>query len=477
MIERIRLLRGIGQFDCVDAGKHIPLGHFTAICAENGRGKTTLTAVLRSLRTGNSLPIAERARLGSHHLPHVVLTRCGAPSPMVFNQNAWNCAPVDMEIFDDIFISENVHSGLAVEPAHRQKLYELILGEQAIKLNTRLKSFVNKITEHNQNLNGIENTIPQSKMDPYTIDQFCALSPQPNIDQAIQEAEQGLAAAQEQSAIEDTPPFEFLNLPRFNLDAIEKILRQDLPALENDALNQVRAHFDALDEGGEAWVAEGMNRIPRKYGDSSGVSCPFCAQDLAGSPLIRHYRAYFGTAYKELKNTVAKELAEIQYTHGEGAPSGFERSVRIAIERRQFWSRFCSATEFNVDSATVVRDWMAARKAVVSHLAAKQTAPLEPIEISEETRVLVNAYEVHRSMIDQISRTLLETNQAIEITKKASTQSTPKNLNATLACLKATKARYEPQIARLCDEYLQEAGRRKLSQRERDQARESLEHH
>ena len=117
--------------------------------------------------------------------------------------------------------------------------------------------------------------------------------------------------------------------PRFNLSAIEKTLRQDLPALENAALNRVRAHFDALEDGGEAWVAEGMNRIPRKYGDSSGFSCPFCAQDLTGSPLIQHYQAYFGTAYKELKDAVAKELAEIQYTHGEGATSGFERSVGL----------------------------------------------------------------------------------------------------------------------------------------------------
>ena len=114
---------------------------------------------------------------------------------------------------------------------------------------------------------------------------------------------------------------------------------------------------------------------------------------------------------------------------------------------------------------------------MVSHLVTKQTAPLERIEISEEPRLLVNAHDVHRSTIEQINRTLRETNQAIEITKKTSTQSTPKNLNATLACLIAKKARYEPQIARLCGEYLQESERKKLSKRERDQARESLEHH
>jgi wobble nucleotide-excising tRNase len=54
MIDRIRLIRNIGQFDSVSAGANIPLARLTVVYAENGRGKTTLAAVLRSLATGET---------------------------------------------------------------------------------------------------------------------------------------------------------------------------------------------------------------------------------------------------------------------------------------------------------------------------------------------------------------------------------------------------------------------------------------
>lgn len=48
-IDRLKLLRNIGQFDSVDTGAHLDFSKLTLIYAENGRGKTTLAAVLRSV--------------------------------------------------------------------------------------------------------------------------------------------------------------------------------------------------------------------------------------------------------------------------------------------------------------------------------------------------------------------------------------------------------------------------------------------
>lgn len=42
MIERIQLIRNIGQFDSVASGGQIPFKKLTLFYAENGRGKTTL---------------------------------------------------------------------------------------------------------------------------------------------------------------------------------------------------------------------------------------------------------------------------------------------------------------------------------------------------------------------------------------------------------------------------------------------------
>ncbi|MDA9399919.1 hypothetical protein ACM42_01730 [Bradyrhizobium sp. CCBAU 25338] len=74
VVERIRLLRNVGKVDSVNAGGQLPFSKITLVFAENGRGKTTLAAVLRSLGDGNPVYITERKRLTATHNPHIVVS-------------------------------------------------------------------------------------------------------------------------------------------------------------------------------------------------------------------------------------------------------------------------------------------------------------------------------------------------------------------------------------------------------------------
>lgn len=477
MINRIQLLRNLGQFDSVDNAANIPLARLTVVYSENGRGKTTLAAVLRSLATGDPIPIAERKRLAVQHPPHVVLECSGGPPPAVFQNNAWNRTLPDVVVFDDVFIDENVHSGLSVKAHHRQNLHEWILGAQAVALSRRLEALVAQIETHNTALRAKAAVIPAADRGPFSIDDFCGLPARPDIEQAIQDAERNLAAAREQEVIRTTPPFDLLSLPAFDLSGIERTLQQDLPALDTATLAQVQAHLAGLGQGGEAWVADGMRRIqPADVGPRQGT-CPFCAQDLQGSPVIQHYRTYFSEAYAALKRTVADALVAVNRMHGGDASAGFERAVRVAVERRQFWSRFCEVAEFTLDTAAIVRDWRDARDGVVAQIAAKQAAPLERMGLLDETRALVATYETHRETITAINQRLQEANQAIAVAKERAPTANPTVLADDLARLKAVKARHTPATAILCDEYLQERAAKEVTEQERDQARMALEQH
>ena len=477
MINRLQLLRNIGQFDSVSSAASIPLARLTLVYSENGRGKTTLAAVMRSLATGDPLPIAERRRLAAQHSPHVVLDCSGGPPPAVFENNAWNRTLTDLVVFDDVFIDENVHSGLAVQAYHRQNLHELILGTQAVALSRQLQQLVERIENHNRELRAKERAISTADRGPYSVDDFCALPARPDIDQAIQEAERALASAREQDAIRTTPPLESLTLPEFDLDAIAGVLQQDLPALNAATLARVQEHLAKLGHGGEAWVADGMRRIIQADGGGPTVACPFCAQDLQGSSVIQHYQAYFSDAYAALKRTVSDTLGAVNRAHGSDVPAGFERAVRVAIERRQFWSRFCEVAEFTLDTAAIVRDWRAAREAVVAQLTAKQAAPLERIEVSYETRILVATYEAHRETITTINQRLDEANHAIGVAKERAATANSTVLVADLARLKAVKARHTPEITARCDEYLQERAAKAATEQQRDEAKVTLEQH
>ncbi|HWO94422.1 MAG TPA: hypothetical protein VNL92_06630, partial [Dehalococcoidia bacterium] len=152
MIRRIRLLRNIGQFDSVDTAAAIALGRLVLVYAENGRGKTTLAAVLRSLGTGNPIPITERRRLAAAHPPHVVLDCEGGPPDAVFQDGRWSRTLPHLAIFDDVFVDANVHSGLVVDARHRQNLHELVLGARGVELSRRIQELVERTEEHNRAL-------------------------------------------------------------------------------------------------------------------------------------------------------------------------------------------------------------------------------------------------------------------------------------------------------------------------------------
>ena len=149
MIHCIQLVRNVGLFDSVDAAATIPLSRLTLIYAENGRGKTTLVAILRSLATGDPIPIAERKRLAAVHPPHVILDCAGGPPAAMFQNGTWSRQLSNIVVFDDLFVDENVCSGLDVDPHHRQNLHELILGAQGVTLNRTLQACVQRIEQHN----------------------------------------------------------------------------------------------------------------------------------------------------------------------------------------------------------------------------------------------------------------------------------------------------------------------------------------
>lgn len=472
-IEHFQLLRNVGQFDSVTSGAQIPLTRLSLLYAENGRGKTTIATILRSLSTGEPGLIDERRRLGSANPPHVVVSSTGAP--FMFQNNAWSAPHPHVVVFDDAFVAANVCSGITIETAHKQNLHELILGAQGVALNTTLQGHVVKVEEHNRALRLKGDAIPAAARGTLTVDAFCSVVADPAIDAKIETAQRNLSAARSADAIRLRPALAALSLPAFDLDALNALLARNLPHLEADAAARVRAHLRSLGRGGETWVGDGMARIPGASAGHAGEICPFCAQDLGAAPLIRHYQAYFSNAYEALKNAITEVGQGINTTHGGDVPAAFERAVRVAIEGREFWRPFTDIPDIDVDTAAIVRAWGAARDAVLTILRAKAAAPLEQAVLSPETLAAVAAYDTHRTKIAELSAALLARNAPIAIVKEKAAGANVATLAADLAKLAAIKARHEPAVAALCDDYLGEKAAKKVTEGLRDQARGALD--
>jgi wobble nucleotide-excising tRNase len=473
MITRLQFLRSIGQFDAATGGGPIPLARTTVVYAENGRGKTTLTAVLRSLATNDPIPIAERRRLAAANTPNAVIELAGGPPPAVFDNNAWSRTLPDLTIFDDVFVDRNVYSGLAVEPAHRQGLHELILGARGIALNQQLQNAIALVAAHTNTIRNDAAAIPAVARGPISVDDFCALQPRADIGAEIQAAERALAAAQERAAIQRAHPFDALVPPAFDVAGLTQVLALGLAALDREAAARVQAHLAQLGQGGEAWVADGVRRVPQE--PAAPGPCPFCAQDLAGSPLLAHYRAYFSNAYSVLKRTVADTLTGIGTVHGGDAQPAFERAVRVAIERRQFWARFCDVPEINLDTAAITGQWRAAHAAVTATLTIKQGAPLDPMTFSNGTLATIATYEASRAAVNALNQQLGDANGRITAVKAQAAVGDEAALATALAALLAVRWRYEQGVALLCTVYLASKAAKVQAELQRDAARAALD--
>ena len=468
---KFKFLKNIGQFKHATGGTNLDPEKFTLIHAENGRGKTTLAAVLRSLASGDASPILERQRLGSQGQPHIALTCVGSTSDMVFQNGTWNRTLPEIKVFDDTFVDENVYSGMDVEARHRQNLHELILGEQGVALNGTLQELVSRIDGHNAALAEKAGRLPEDIRDGLSVDEFCRLPEIADIDNIIEEKELALSAAENQDSIRTASTFNAISMPTFDIEGIREILLTDLPDLDETAAAQVLAHIQGLGENGESWVAEGLNGVS----DDTDKPCPFCGQSLEGLELINHYRAYFSRSYSQLKSDVAEMLRNINDTHAHSVQMAFVQSVVAANQKQQFWAGYCDVPPIELDTESITLDWNAAKELVDLMLSEKRAAPLDRVEVSQEAIDLLVTFNAHRSAIDTVNAMLTNSNELINIVKERAATANAGDIRAILNRLRATKARFSEEFAPLCEDYMQEQVAKALTEAERTQARNDLD--
>lgn len=474
-IDRIQLLRNVGQFDNVSSGAGLSFGKLTVLYGENGRGKTTLAAILRSLANNDAALITERQRLGSQHPPHIIIGRSqGAAN--VFQNGGWNSWSSDVAVFDDAFVAQNVCSGLAVDTGHRQNLHELILGSQGVQLNTALLQRIADVEQHIKLLRERSDAIPVSIRSSMTVEQFCALQNDSDVESKLEDVSRQLAAAKSADDIQRHSAFLPPTLPSFDLEELDTLLQRGLADLESTAATRVQEHFARLGAGGETWVSQGMSRIASASANADHEVCPFCTQNLAGSEMISHYRAYFSAEYQTLKTDIAQTITRLNAAHGGDIPAAFERGIATAAQTSTFWQRFSgSMPTINVDTAAIIRAWTAARQSVLSLLREKQASPLEPLQVPAETFDALQAFETECVRLAEIDAPLQLANGEIAVIKERAAGANIAALTGDLQRLNLVKTRHSEPALGLCAAYVAEKQAKSQTEQLRDQARRALD--
>ena len=474
MIEFIKFIKSVGQFEEDSSGSDLSLRKLTLIYAENGRGKTTLASIFRSLSNGNPTPILERRRLGSTDEPHVVITGNNPKEEIVFENGAWRHSLPNISIYDDDFITANICSGIEVGPEHRRNLHGFIIGAEGISLSKELQKHVDRIGGHNSLIKEKGEAISSVKLGNLSVNEFCGLEKLNEIERLIEEKEREIDAAKQSAQIQKESDFDIPKLPQFDLKSIQYVLGLELRDLGQEAEKRVKAHFSKLEEGGEAWVSAGMAKIEKIFSDKDQKICPFCAQDLKGSTIISHYQAYFSAEYKNLQESILGEIQKVNSDYGNEAISKFQNSVERLKLPERFWGQFCDVPEIMLATSEITEAWNKVFQEILVPLQAKKLSPLEKLELNESVNESVTKYNELKGEVKILNQKLLDANEKISQVKLKAGQANLRGLESELNHLKNSEIRYRPEIADLCREYIEENKNKRNTEVLRGKARDQL---
>lgn len=449
MITRFSIIRNITQFETVEMPTSITFGKLTLIHAENGRGKTSISTVLRSLLSGDPLLIQERARLGTINTPHVVVQTDDANQTFVFQNNAWNNRYPKICIFDDVFISDNVYSGLEIQAAHRQNLHGIILGSRGVTLARQIEECTTIIAEQTKQINTLAGRLPATYRGQLTVDQFCDLTSIPSLEQDIQVIQKRIAASSQAQSIFTTQGFGELKLPIIDVENIREILNSTVGNIEQNALNQVTRHFSRIGEGAEQWISEGVNKV---ISEGNQSICPFCTQNVTGSVIINHYSSYFSKEYAQHKRRIDKTYDELISSLSGDAFANFQSAVQDVINKAKYWNQFIEILPINIDLNSIRVCWQRTRVLLAQLLERKRQTPLEPINIDDD--VIINEYLQQRNQVNMLNSKLQLNNAAIDALKREVEVTDINQLQTQNAIFQATKHRYSQGLSEICETYI-----------------------
>lgn len=328
MLERISEIKGIGLLYHAN-GKAYLCRKATLIYGDNGRGKSTLATILRSLSTGDGSLLSHRKTLDGKFTPEVTLQFANGHK-VTFTNGQWSERRSEVLVFDTDFIEKNVHSGGTVNTNHRKNLLEFALGEPAVVARVAAEEATiaaKKASEEVQSLS--------SQLSAYhsgmTLAQFEKLAEVPDADMQIDALQIQISAAQNFDAISAKAVPSVFAEPTLDLEQIFSVLGTSLTNVHANAEKLVKEHLGKLgNKAAEGWISQGLS-----FGD--GKNCPYCDQKIDGSELIRAYQTHFNAAYSELKTKVASLNGMIAAVTSKTCLYAIAHSVETAAASASAW--------------------------------------------------------------------------------------------------------------------------------------------
>lgn len=472
------VIHNVGVLKAFDAGTSPPLSRLTLFYARNGRGKSTLTAVMRAARDGCSNTVMARRSLGNNAADPMI-TLISDSGKRVFKGGKWQHKRAPIEVFDATFIADNVFAGEMIDLPQDRGLFSVIIGEEGVRLANLLERFNAYAKAAATKLKEAEAALADDLPSDISQEAFFALAASPAHADRLDKAEKALKAVQQADKIAALKQLDTVTVPELPA-RMAAVLSATIPDIDAAARDKLADHFRdfKLGKHSEAWINYGLEHI---HDDA----CPFCARpNVDELGMVTLYGQIFGEQYKAHMTTITDAAGALDDALGQDVRTSISETMAANAASAKAWEHYVHLGAKLLNCVNLGTDLSEAHSAAKELLDRKRQSPLDAIEDAELT-------DKASAALSRAASTLTAYNTAVEtinaVTKTIQSASTITEDDAKLAVMNAKRrlARTEdPGVQRRIEEYLAASRRderakhaRKVTQKRLKDANEAAADH
>jgi len=474
MLQKVITIKNVGKFVDYQADGKVNFSKMALIYAENGRGKTTLSTIFRSLGTNRAEYVLGRRSLGipdSENITISILTDDGLAQFNSETTKAWSKVVKNIEIFDSIFVNENVFSGDYVNIEHQRGLYLFVVGEENVERAKKIDEIDQKIRDLNSQIRDQEAEVKNLIQGNLSAPDFVGLTYNPNAQSVLEQKEKELRDFKESTEIFKKSFLKTIDLPLIDVSAVVNILSQTIESISSEAEKLTIEHIQKYHmSDGETWLRDGVNCV-------QDDTCPFCGQDIKASSIVSAFRDYFDASYSELKKRIGENLLTYQATVSESKLRDFQKDILENDTLIEFWKDFTSFTTLpQMDFDFFQKTWDQLRSELTLQFEEKLRSLLERINVRQSLSSTFSSYETLQESARVYNEIGAEINSKIKEVKDKTALADEKTLNDEIVQLKNQITRYSPAGASECNKLMSLNGDKAKLEDEKTREKATLDH-
>ncbi|MGI8893050.1 MAG: AAA family ATPase [Bacteroidia bacterium] len=306
MILRFTTIKGIGRFkDCSIGARHFSKN--TIIFGQNTGGKSTLTDILWSLKTGNAAYIEGRKTFGYIGNQQVELFE-GDNNSFQFPSSQWNNGFENIEIFDTQYIHENIFEGNEINFGHQRNLHTIIIGSKGKRLAEEINTLQTDFEELTKKKTAKTNEFNRIFKREISVSDFRRLIKYEDVDEKIKQIQTTIETANNQTKIKTI--FQSIDTQ------LDNILNQNTKSILSESI-QVKAELVASHIL-KAWKNPNSSKDFLQTGMELTMdeqeNCVFCGQELKedAKDLLKAYSQLFSNEYRKLQGDISTAVSKFE---------------------------------------------------------------------------------------------------------------------------------------------------------------------